>query len=87
MLIEADLDGWQCTAGGSSDTSIWAQQGIQSVNLSAGYYNGHTEDEMLDINACFITVKLVKAIKKNSRSLSSVLRTKRQRLERTIMRK
>ena len=87
QAIEAGLDGWQCTAGGSSDTRIWAQHGIQSVNLSTGYYNEHTEDEMLDVNACYNTAKLVKAILKNSRSLRPVLRTNRRRLERTIIRK
>ena len=35
--MEAGLSGWKCTQGGSSDTRIWAEHGIQSVNLSAGY--------------------------------------------------
>ena len=87
LAIEAGLEGWQCTAGGSSDTRIWAQHGIQSVNLSAGYYNEHTEAEALDVNACYNTVKLVKAILKNGGSLRSVLRTDRQQLERIIIRK
>ena len=78
QAIEAGLDGWQCTVGGSSDTRIWAQQGIQSVNLSAGYYNEHTEAERLDVNACYNTVRLVKTALKNGRSLRSVLRTNRQ---------
>ena len=74
QALEAGLDGWRCTAGGSSDTRIWAQQGIQSVNLSAGYYNEHTEAEILDVNACYNTVKLVKSVLKNGRSLRSILR-------------
>ncbi len=78
QAIEAGLDGWQCTVGGSSDTRIWAQHGIQSVNLSAGYYNEHTEAERLDVKACYNTAKLVKTALKNSRSLRPVLRTNRQ---------
>jgi hemerythrin-like domain-containing protein len=34
---DAGLTGWKCTSGGSSDTRIWAERGIQSVNLSVGY--------------------------------------------------
>lgn len=75
QAIEAGLDGWRCTAGGSSDARIWAQHGIQSVNLSAGYYNEHTEAEILDVNACYNTVKLVEMVLKNVRSLRSLLRT------------
>lgn len=75
QAMEAGLTGWQCTAGGSSDTRIWAEQGIQSVNLSAGYDNEHTEAEMLDVQACYNTVKLIKTVLKNSRTLRSVLRT------------
>ena len=58
---EAGLNGWKCTPGGSSDTKIWAQHGIQSVNLSAGYNYEHTDDEYLDINSCFNTVQLIQA--------------------------
>jgi len=77
---EAGLTGWKCTAGGSSDTRIWAEQGIQSVNLSVGYYNEHTEDERLDVHACYNTAKLVKSVIHNSRSLRLALRANRQLL-------
>src|SRR5690606_110593 len=66
---EAGLTGWKCTAGGSSDTRIWAEHGIQSVNLSVGYNNEHTEDESLDVNACYNTARLVRSVIRNSRSL------------------
>lgn len=75
QAIEAGLEGWRCTVGGNSDTRIWAQHGIQSVNLSAGYNNEHTEAEILDVNACYNTVKLVETALKNSRSLRLALRT------------
>jgi len=77
---EAGLNGWKCTAGGSSDTRVWAEQGIQSVNLSVGYYNEHTEDESLDVHACYNTAKLVKTVIHNSHSLRSALRRNRRLL-------
>ena len=30
---EIGISGWKCTNRGSSDTRIWAEHGIQSVNL------------------------------------------------------
>lgn len=56
------LAGWKCTAGGSSDTRIWASHGIQSVNLSAGYYHEHSSDEYLDVEGCLGTVELLLAL-------------------------
>lgn len=56
------LGGWKCTAGGSSDTRIWASHGIQSVNLSAGYFNEHSSAEYLDVKSCMGTLKLLLAI-------------------------
>jgi len=47
---------WKCTAGGRSDTWIWAAVGIQSVNLSVGYSKEHTTAESLDVAACYNTV-------------------------------
>ncbi|WP_036185051.1 M20/M25/M40 family metallo-hydrolase [Ureibacillus manganicus] len=60
---------WQTVAGGSSDTRIWAEQGINSVNLSAGYYNEHTSDETLDIQANYGTYEFVMLLVEKSRSL------------------
>lgn len=59
--IEAGLSGWKCTQGGSSDTRIWAEHGIQSVNPSAGYNYEHTDDEYLDVQACYGTVQLIQS--------------------------
>ncbi|MGJ9384328.1 M20/M25/M40 family metallo-hydrolase [Salipaludibacillus sp. CF4.18] len=56
------LGTWKSVAGGSSDTRIWAEHGIQSVNLSAGYSHEHTDDEILDVEACFNTLKLIQAV-------------------------
>lgn len=65
---------WACTAGGSSDTRIWAAHGIQSVNLSAGYRNEHTEDETLDVGACYQTVGLLDGVFEHSREIHAIVR-------------
>lgn len=58
----AGFDGWKTVVGGSSDTRVWAQSGIESVNLSAGYENEHTCEEQLDIKACYETYQFVMEI-------------------------
>ncbi|UTR10210.1 M20/M25/M40 family metallo-hydrolase [Evansella sp. LMS18] len=70
---ENGLGDWNVTAGGSSDTRIWAGHGIQSVNLSAGYNNEHTDDEFLDTDACFNTLRLIQAVFKEKNELNRVL--------------
>ena len=75
---EDGLTGWKCTAGGSSDTRIWAEHGIQSVNLSAGYQHEHTVDEYLDVNACYQTAKLIQGFFEKGRELRGVLRELRR---------
>ncbi|MBT2706880.1 M20/M25/M40 family metallo-hydrolase [Bacillus sp. ISL-47] len=72
--IKAGLTNWKCTNGGSSDTRVWASLGIQSVNLSVGYFNEHTSDEMLDVEGCYNTVKLVDAVFERARELRRALR-------------
>ncbi|MBW7652127.1 M20/M25/M40 family metallo-hydrolase [Anoxybacillus sp. ST4] len=69
IASEVGLTGWRCTAGGSSDTRIWAEHGIQSVNLSVGYEKEHTEDETLNTDACYETVRLVQATLNEPRGL------------------
>ncbi|MGG6431524.1 M20/M25/M40 family metallo-hydrolase [Anoxybacillus sp. D401a] len=69
VASEVGLTGWRCTAGGSSDTRIWAEHGIQSVNLSVGYEKEHTEDETLNTDACYETVRLVQATLNEPRGL------------------
>ncbi|TCS84491.1 M20/M25/M40 family metallo-hydrolase [Tepidibacillus fermentans] len=68
------LNGWKTTPGGSSDTKVWAENGIQSVNLSAGYMNEHTEDETLDVEACYNVVKLLDGVFEQGRQMQQVLR-------------
>ncbi|MFY3791939.1 M20/M25/M40 family metallo-hydrolase [Ureibacillus sp. MALMAid1270] len=60
---------WQTVASGSSDTRIWAEQGINSVNLSAGYENEHTNEETLDIQANYETYEFVMLLVEKSQSL------------------
>ena len=60
--------------GGRSDTLIWAQQGIQSVNLSVGYQNEHTSEEELNINDAFATANLLKKVFLHVDLLKSALR-------------
>lgn len=71
---DAGLSGWQCTAGGSSDTRIWASRGIQSVNLSVGYKNEHSYSEYLDVQATYETYTLLKAVFQKSSELRRLLR-------------
>lgn len=66
--------GWKTTSGGSSDTRIWAEHGIQSVNLSAGYQNEHTSAETLNVEASYNTLELLSAVFHDSRNLQRTLR-------------
>jgi putative aminopeptidase FrvX len=61
---------WKTTPGGSSDTAIWASHGIQSVNLSAGYDNEHTDMEQLDVEANYETYEFLMALLGNARTLN-----------------
>ncbi|WP_245618150.1 M20/M25/M40 family metallo-hydrolase [Domibacillus tundrae] len=74
VAAQEGLGAWKCTAGGSSDTRIWAGHGIQSVNLSAGYNYEHTSEEFLDVEACYNTVELIKGVFKHSRKLQKQLK-------------
>ena len=65
---------WEPTMGGRSDTLIWAQQGIQSVNLSVGYQNEHTSEEELNIDDAFATANLLKKVFLHIDLLKSALR-------------
>lgn len=65
---------WEPTMGGRSDTLIWAQQGIQSVNLSVGYQNEHTSEEELNIDVAFATANLLKKVFLHVDLLKSALR-------------
>ncbi|MFJ8260344.1 M20/M25/M40 family metallo-hydrolase [Rummeliibacillus sp. NPDC094406] len=60
---------WQIVQGGSSDTRIWASQGINSINISAGYFNEHTEMESLDVEANYRSYELLIHLLQESRLL------------------
>ncbi|MCA0984291.1 M28 family peptidase [Halobacillus yeomjeoni] len=74
---------WRCTNGGSSDARIWASHGIQTVNLSVGYQWEHTDDEQLDVDACYETVNVMMGVFEEARSLRGVLREVRRPRRRT----
>lgn len=65
---------WACTTGGSSDARIWASRGVQTVNLSVGYQMEHTDDETLDVDACYETVNVMAGVFAEARVLKGVLR-------------
>lgn len=54
----AELD-FECTEGGISDAYVFSSAGINSVNLSAGYENEHTNREFLVFDDMKGTVKLI----------------------------
>ena len=41
--------GYRIVKGGISDLRVWSMYGIESVNISVGFYNEHTENEYLNI--------------------------------------
>ncbi|WP_347861909.1 M20/M25/M40 family metallo-hydrolase [Salimicrobium sp. PL1-032A] len=65
--------GWSCVRGGSSDARIWAKAGIETVNLSAGYRHEHTEEETLDVDACFETARVMRRVLEHHRSLKRLM--------------
>ncbi|MDV2686484.1 M20/M25/M40 family metallo-hydrolase [Alkalihalophilus lindianensis] len=58
----AGMRDWKMTAGGLSDAKVFASYGIPSVNLSAGYWNEHSDLEVVDYRATYETVKLVEGV-------------------------
>ncbi|WHY03298.1 M20/M25/M40 family metallo-hydrolase [Neobacillus sp. DY30] len=58
----AGMDDWKVTPGGISDAMVFAEFGIPSVNLSAGYQNEHKETETVDYKSTFVTVLLVESV-------------------------
>ncbi len=53
-----DMD-YKCVGGGVSDAMTFSDNGVNSVNLSAGYYNEHTSNEYVIVNQTIDTMKLV----------------------------
>lgn len=54
----ADMD-WKCVEGGISDAITFSENGINSINVSAGYYNEHTANEYASLKDMKDTVKLI----------------------------
>jgi tripeptide aminopeptidase len=61
----AGMNDWRMTPGGLSDAKIFAEFGIPSVNLSAGYSFEHTDSETVNYKATYETCKLVEAVLHN----------------------
>lgn len=54
----ADMD-WRAVEGGISDAMVFAENGINSINLSAGYMNEHTVNEYASLKDMGDTVRLI----------------------------
>lgn len=54
----ADMD-WKCTEGGISDAMTFSSNGINSINLSAGYMNEHTDKEYVILDNMRDTARLI----------------------------
>jgi hypothetical protein len=50
---------WKAVGGGLSDAATFSSKGVNSVNLSAGYYNEHTSNEYVNIMECKDTIQFV----------------------------
>jgi hypothetical protein len=53
-----DMD-WKCVEGGISDAVTFSENGVNSINLSAGYMNEHTEREFVSLYDMKDTVQLI----------------------------
>lgn len=53
-----DMD-WKCVEGGISDAMTFSYNNINSINLSAGYFNEHTSDEFVIIDNMRDTTRLI----------------------------
>ncbi|MBU8907663.1 M20/M25/M40 family metallo-hydrolase [Desertibacillus haloalkaliphilus] len=73
VAMSQGLQGWKTTSGGSSDTRIWAEHGIHSVYLSAGYQNEHTDMETLDVTASYRTLNLLEGVFAQGRELQRIV--------------
>lgn len=54
-----DQKDWECVEGGISDAMVFSSNGINSINLSAGYDNEHTSNEYASLEAMKDTAKLI----------------------------
>ena len=53
---------FKAVKGGISDTYVFSQNGIHSVNLSVGYYNEHTNEEYLKYDELLDTIEFSKDV-------------------------
>lgn len=71
FAVDASYDAgmvWECVTGGISDAVTFAERGINSINLSAGYYYEHTEKEILVLKDMEDTVSLIHSMLKRINS-------------------
>lgn len=61
-IPETSIDDWSCVEGGVSDAFVFANLGINSVNLSAGYWDEHTDKECAHLKSMMKTVKLIAGV-------------------------
>lgn len=57
----AGMPDWECVQGGYSDAVTFATNGINTVNLSAGYYHEHTPIEYANLKEMNETAELILA--------------------------
>lgn len=56
QMIEQD---WSCVEGGISDAMSFSEKGINSINISAGYENEHTDKEWVSLDCMKDSVLLI----------------------------
>lgn len=54
------MKNWLCVMGGVSDAVVFAENGINSINVSAGYYNEHTDLEYVSVADMVDSISLIK---------------------------
>jgi putative aminopeptidase FrvX len=59
-IFMKESEGYRTTKGGISDLRVWSQLGIDSVNISVGFYYEHTSREYLNIEEWHTTLEFVK---------------------------
>jgi putative aminopeptidase FrvX len=55
----ADMPDWKAKEGGVSDAMTFSSNGVNSINLSAGYYNEHTDKEYVVLSQMKDTTRLI----------------------------
>jgi putative aminopeptidase FrvX len=53
------MDDWKAVDGGISDATVFSELNINSVNLSAGYRNEHTDKEYVVVSDSMSTIRLI----------------------------